>query len=340
MEKLKRIAAIPLSGILGVVLRLRHLLYDRGLLESVTFDRPVIGVGNLNLGGAGKTPMTEYLTALLSGDYRLAILSRGYKRRTKGYREATSQSTPAEIGDEPYQIYRKWHDRIILAVDADRHHGIARLIERHNPDIILLDDAFQHRRIRPSLQILLTPFHRPFTADRLFPAGSLRDLPSRARAADMIVVTKTPAGASESEKEKIRRALAPYGKPVFFAGYRYGAPRDAEGRVCDCFGGGRLLVLTGIADPEPLYAELRRRQTAFDRIRFADHHQYSAKDIQKIKQKINKNNYRCVLTTEKDFVKLHEKLPGLCYWPVEVDMHDEHSFKKLLYESIKSEKSV
>jgi len=332
---------MPVAALWGVGLRIRHFLYDKQWLPVKNPPVPVVGVGNLNLGGAGKTPMSDYLIGLLRPHYRVAFLSRGYKRQTSGYVEAGPDSTVRDIGDEPLQLYRKWKGQVPVAVDEDRARGIERLVRRHHPDVIILDDAFQHRRIRPTWQILLTPFHRPFVGDWLFPAGTLRDLKSRAHAADLIVVTKTPAGASSGAKQKLKSSLERYGKPVFFAGLHYGTPRNAQGKTCSLDKlKGKILLITGIADPEPLLTELQERGVPFDHLSYPDHHAYSPKDIHRIRKKINKENYACVLTTEKDFVKLQEHLDGIHYLPIEVFMEEEQPFKHMLYESIKSEKFV
>ncbi len=332
---------MPLAWLWSRVLWLRHRLYDTGRLKSHAFSVPVIDVGNLQLGGTGKTPMTEYLIRLLRDDFKIAVLSRGYKRRSKGYLEADEHATPALIGDEPYQIHRKFGPEVIVAVDTDRVRGVQNLLKRHRPGIIILDDAFQHRRIRARVDLLLTPFHRPFFRDRLIPAGRLRDLPARARQASVILVTKTPESASVTEKQNILRALQAYRKPVFFTGLRYGPARTAREQTCSLIQpGARILLVTGIADAEPLLQYLHKQGIQVDHLSFADHRHYGPAALNRIRREWEAKDYDGMLTTEKDFVKLQLHFPGICYLPVEVSIENEQHFKNWLYEQIKSRKPI
>ncbi len=183
----------PVSWLYGAVVIIRNKLFDWGLFRSKSFDVPVICVGNLSVGGTGKTPHTEYLIKLLHDKYQVAVLSRGYKRRTQGYVLATPQSTARTIGDEPYQMYTKFPS-VTLAVDENRCHGIEKLLALKKPavDVVLLDDAFQHRYVKPGLSILLTDYHRLFCDDALLPAGRLREPVSGKNRAQIIIVTKCP----------------------------------------------------------------------------------------------------------------------------------------------------
>ncbi len=210
-----RILLLPFSWLYGLLIALRHLLYDAGLFKSNgNFEVPVICVGNLNLGGTGKTPFTEYLIRTLSDNYKIGIVSRGYGRKTNGYLLATDQSTASEIGDEPLQIYQKFGNQIELAVCEDRTYGIKHLLtDRQGIQLIILDDAFQHRKVNADLNILLSPYDRPYFEDYLIPAGNLRDIKSAARRADMLVFTKTPQAIISSN---FRNQLPEHLKHMFW----------------------------------------------------------------------------------------------------------------------------
>ncbi len=344
METLLKIVAMPLAWLVGGILRLRHFLYDAGLYKIYRPSLPVIAVGNLQLGGAGKTPMTEYLIRLLKNDYRTAVLSRGYKRRTKGFVMAGKDTTPLSLGDEPFQFYRKFGSEIVVAVDENRARGI-RLLQHHvNPQVILLDDALQHRRVEAGLKVLLTPFHRPFVYDRLFPAGRLRDLKIRARNADIIVITKTPPNATAGRKKSLLSALEKYGKPVLFASIVYETPRDAAGKEIpwEIWQKEPFLLITGIADAKPLMDYLKSKNLKFSHLKFPDHHHYDKHTREHIRKQIHRLGAKRILTTEKDFVKLQEGFPAAAYVPIRfaLESGDEKLLKHLIYEQIKSTKSL
>ncbi|NPA43469.1 MAG: tetraacyldisaccharide 4'-kinase [Chlorobi bacterium] len=330
---------VPLRGVLAA----RHFLYDRGWLPVWRPDLPVIGVGNLNLGGAGKTPFTEYLVRLLlDRGIPTAVLSRGYKRRSKGFRLARPDSALEELGDEPWQMWRKFSgdSRFCLAVDADRRRGIRRLQDICRPRVIVMDDAFQHRRVEPGLQILLTPFHRPFTRDRLFPAGTLRDLPSRAAAASVIVVTKTPEG-QEHRKAELRRELEKFGKPVFFSSLEYDLPRTDKGGVkWDELRASPVLAVTGIADPQPFYDALSAKNINFVRFTFPDHAAYGPARAEKIRRAAERIGARWIVTTEKDYHKLRPYGLPLAYVPVKMRVENEHLFNQKILHYVDTRKFI
>lgn len=303
----------PLSACYGGVIALRHFLYDKGILPSVAHPVPVICVGNLSFGGTGKTPMTLYLAQLLRPYYRVAILSRGYKRASKGFYLAGEGATVAELGDEAFLYYRTSLD-VRVAVDGDRNNGVRQLLGLPQPpEVILLDDALQHRRIRPGFTILLTTYARLYARDALFPAGSLRDRKRQARRADVVVVTKCPANLAEAERETIRAALKLLPRQhLFFSAIRYGEVlQSAMGKLSlDALTGEPFTLVTGIADPEPLITFLKRKGLQFKVMRYPDHHAFSEREIAGLRQR------EMVVTTEKDYVRLQGRVERLYYVPM------------------------
>ena len=331
-----KIVSLPLQ----LLLRWRHFLYDKGLIDIYEPPKPSIGIGNLNIGGTGKTPMTEYLADLLKDRFRVAVISRGYGRKTKGFTLAGAGTGPGEIGDELHQIYRKFNGKIFAAADADRRRAIEKLEAELNPDVYVFDDIFQHRKIRPGLQILLTPFDRIFTEDCLFPAGRLRDLPERAHAADMIVVTKTPENADPERKKTVKRQLSRYGKPVFFMKTLYEKPRRGN-RIFEWsyFKGKKFLVVTGIARPQYFTDELRKKNLTFVVANFPDHAEYNAKRTEKIRQKLIRENLDGIITTEKDYAKLKQAGFDPFYVPIRLEP-EEKLFNQKILTYVDSRKSL
>ncbi len=335
----------PLCKLMSVILTVRHFLYDKNFISQVSFEIPLIIVGNLNLGGAGKTPMTEYLTNLLiKAGKRVAVLSRGYKRNTQGFIIAREHSKVDEIGDEPFQIYNKFKENpsFILAVHKNRADGIERLQKRFNPDVIILDDAFQHRELKSGMKILLTPFHKPFYRDRIFPCGNLRDLPSRAHAAHMIVVTKTLVGGKK-EIEEIRKKLQQnYLKPVFFSYVDYGQPQDKHEKKYDWdyFKKKKMLILTGIADPQPFYEFLKSKNLNFVKLSLPDHEAYGKERIKQIKNMVEKENIDLILTTEKDFFKIKNRFDALFYVPIKIGFLEQEKFNSKILHYVNTGKFV
>ncbi len=340
-----RLIFLPFSILYALITEVRNALYDKGILKSVAFDLPVINVGNLNLGGSGKTPQIEYLIRLLQPAYKVAVVSRGYKRLTKGFLVADEQTTPASIGDEPYQIYRKFDD-IIVAVGEDRVAAVKKVIDAYQPDVILLDDAFQHRRIRAGLQILLTPFDRPFYKDWLLPAGNLRELPKNARRANMVVVTKMPKKAKLENQLEIKKNIKKYAgnKDVFFS--KIGYADDVNNGIAKIqlsdLKSYKILLVTGIANPQPLYAFLSEKNINFESLKFGDHHRFSMADIQRIKQQFDgiKASKKLILTTEKDFVRLSSLLSSdvLFYLPIQTEIVDNEKFNNKIIDYVRDYK--
>lgn len=327
----------PLAWLYGLGVRLRNALFDCGVLRSVSFPLPVICVGNLTVGGTGKTPHTEYLIRLLTASgMHTGVLSRGYKRKSKGFLWADAGTPMEQIGDEPFQMRSKFPD-IRLAVDADRPHGIRCMTapEVTPPlDVILLDDAYQHRYVKAGLNILLTDYRRPIYEDALLPAGRLREPLSGKSRADIVVVSKCPPRLSESEAEAIRQRLCLEEKQsLFFSTLRYGdlhpfdGPTDATRPLSSLTEDTPVLVLTGIASPDKLLHDLQGYTRRISSLRFPDHHQFTDGDAETINRRFAEAGAgTLLLTTEKDATRLHhlplsdEVKRNLYILPIEVDI--------------------
>lgn len=312
--KLLRIISFPFVPIYYLIIRLRNLFYDAGIIKSKSYDIPIICVGNLSVGGTGKTPMVEYLINLLKGREQVATLSRGYKRKTKGFIIADNNASVETIGDEPMQFYSKF-DEITVAVDADRQNGISKLI-RSGVGAIILDDAYQHRKVIAGLIILLTTYSKPYFKDYMLPTGDLREPRSGAKRADIIVVTKCPDNISEAEKIEITKSIKPLKhQEVFFSWVTYDdMPSDIK---TDTF----FTLVTGIANPKPLIGHLKSKGFNFEHLEFKDHHNFSQSEIEHLKTK------EVILTTEKDHMRLKQYLDKdrLFFLPMksEIDRPDD-----------------
>lgn len=316
-----RLLLFPFSIIYDLVTRIRNHLYNIGHKPSFRFDVPVISIGNLNAGGAGKTPMTEYIIRLLSTKHKLATLSRGYKRRSKGFRVANSNDNASTIGDEPYQMFLKFGNNVVVTVGEDRAYAIPNILqEDEDIEAILLDDAFQHRSVDPSFSILLTEYDRPFTRDYVLPAGNLRESRKGASRADVIVVTKCPSGNlnTDSITNDIRKYAGD--KPVFFTTLRY---RDLIPFGNLSSPSGKIILVTGIAHPGPLYDHLKQHFEILKHFRYADHYSFTESDVKDIHYEAQQISDACIVTTEKDMVRLRSmaSVPGhpWFYMPIEVE---------------------
>ena len=301
----------PFAWIYGWVTAIRNLLFDWGLLESREYDIPVISVGNITIGGTGKTPHIEYLVRLLAPKYKVAVLSRGYKRKSRGYVLATADTPMKMIGDEPWQMVQKFPD-IYVAVDADRRNGIERLMndpETKDVQVILLDDAFQHRYVSPGRNILLTDYHRLITQDMLLPAGRLRESAHGKERANMVIVTKCPEDMSPMQYRIIAESLQlrPY-QHLFFSTVKYGKMINLhthELRSMSEMRKHNVLLITGIGCPKQMNMDMEKRFTSVKSIDFRDHHYYSQSDIQTIAEELNDMpEPKIIITTEKDTTRL------------------------------------
>ncbi len=304
----------PLAFLYWLVTFIRNWLYDKGIFKSFSFDIPIIAVGNLSVGGTGKTPQIEYLIRLLSDNYKVAVLSRGYKRTTKGFILADENASASSIGDEPFQFYSKFPN-IQVAVDANRKSGIENLLQLPNkPDVVLLDDAFQHRKVKAGFYILLTAYDDLFCDDNILPFGNLREPSSGKKRADMIIVTKCPKDLSELAQQKIKEKLK-VKQQVFFTTIQYDDcvfGNDSQLLVSEIQSESKVLV-AGIAKPKLFFDFLKNDND--ETLVFPDHHDFSKQDCELI---LAKANGRKIITTEKDFVRLNGLLPKeqLFYLPI------------------------
>ncbi|WP_225035006.1 tetraacyldisaccharide 4'-kinase [Winogradskyella sp. SM1960] len=297
--KIIRIILFPIVPIYYLITRLRNWLYDVGVKPSQSYDFPVICVGNLSTGGTGKTPMIEYLIRLLKDEKSLATLSRGYKRKTNGFILADDKANADTIGDEPFQFHRKFND-LTVAVDADRQNGIAELMTLDDqPDVILLDDAFQHRKVKAGFNILLTAYNNLYYKDIVLPSGNLREPRSGANRADLIVVTKCHKDISDAEKLKIASKLSlKDNQEVFFSYVDYAKNVVSESAALELSTLPKFTLVTGIANAQPLVRFLVEKGLKFDHLEFGDHYNFRASDIEKL------NSKSLIITTEKDYVRL------------------------------------
>lgn len=287
---------LPAAWLYDGITALRNLLFDYGILVERSYPIPIIGIGNLAVGGTGKTPHVElFVRWLLKEQKRVAVLSRGYGRKTRGFALVDQHSTAKEVGDEPLQIFRHFeNENFIGAVCENRRHGIELLLSLENPpDVILLDDAFQHRYVRPGLRILLTEFSRTYHQDYLLPAGRLRERACGAKRADIVIITKCPDTANEADcRQKGRTLHLRSEQQLFFTAIDY-APLPFVDEA---------LLITGIAHPKPIVEYLRGRGIILEHMTFSDHHDFSAADLRRITQAAERHN--TIFTTEKDFARL------------------------------------
>lgn len=317
MQLLRKIL-FPFSMVFHLVTYLRNRLYDSGIFRSYEFPFPIIAVGNLSTGGTGKSPMVEYLIRLLETDYRIATLSRGYGRKSSGFVLADHKASSETLGDEPFQFHRKF-PKITVAVDADRVQGVQTLLNlTPKPDVVLLDDAFQHRRLKAGFYILLTAFSDLYADDFLLPTGNLRESRSGAKRAQLIVVTKCPADLSASEQEKIRRRLKPRDdQQVFFSriGYDEFVFSEESRLSLDEIRNRKKTVVAGIAKPRPFFNHISGPEDTL--MEFPDHHDFSSTDTDRIAAGGN-----LIVTTEKDYGRLKPKMPGaaLYYLPIKTEL--------------------
>ncbi|MDO6760292.1 tetraacyldisaccharide 4'-kinase [Tamlana sp. 2_MG-2023] len=327
--KILRYLLFPVVPIYFLVTWLRNKLYDLGIKKTMTYDFPVICVGNLSAGGTGKTPMIEYLVKLLKDDYKLATLSRGYKRKTEGFQLADANATAETVGDEPFQFYNKFKDGIQVAVDSDRQNGIAKLQAlAKKPEVILLDDAFQHRKVQAGFNVMLTTYANPFYNDIVLPTGDLREPRSGAKRANCIVVTKCPSDLKSAEKDAIVSKIKPNKEQaVFFSAIVYSDTLFSETGSITFDAINKFTLVTGIANASPLVQFLKGKQLNFEHLNYKDHHDFTDKDIKALSKK------SCIVTTEKDFMRLKDYAvlkDTLYYLPIEVKIDDAVKFNDLI----------
>jgi len=337
---------LPFSILYAFIMRVRNYLYDTGRRGSIQFDANIIAVGNLTVGGTGKTPHIEYLIRLLKQQYKVATLSRGYGRKTKGFIIADERSSALTIGDEPYQYQLKYGNEITVAVGEERALAIPSiLLEKPETQVVLLDDAYQHRAVRPLMNILLSDYNRPFYNDFVLPAGRLRESRNGAKRADAVIVSKCPDSLSEKEENEIREKILPYIKndtPVFFTGIKYSAPQavfDSELK----WQGKKVVLFTGLAYAAPLVDYIQMTFGLEEQISFPDHYSYKKEDVRRIIKRfeqLNRNDDHILMTTEKDMVKFQDsvmknELRGkpFFYIPIEIYfLKEKEKFDQLVLE--------
>ena len=349
----------PLSIFYGIIVTIRNKCFDWKILKSTEFDIPVISVGNLTTGGTGKTPHIEYLVKLLHDDHNIAVLSRGYRRKTKEFILATTNSSTSEIGDEPKQLKQKFH-KLSVAVDRNRVNGIMKLKEKvKGIKAVLLDDAFQHRYVTPGLSIVLISYHKPVFKDYILPFGNLRESRNGIHRADIVIVTKTPESFKPIEKRLWMKNLKLYPYQfLYFTSYKYHDPqpvfkgkhKNLEVEILKKEKPA-FLVVTGIANPLPLHNWLKKISKKLTTLSFPDHHTFTKQDIHTISNKFDsiKNKSKYIITTEKDATRFRElNLKNetirdyMYYVPVEVEFlyNDAKNFNKQIKDYVGKNKRI
>jgi len=325
---------LPFSLVYGSILALRNLFYDKGWFKSKSYATPIICIGNLSIGGTGKSPMIEYLISFLKEDYKVAVLSRGYKRKTIGFREVAINSKAEDVGDEPLQFKQKFPE-IMVVVCANRQEGIEKI--RIKADVILLDDAFQHRKVSASTNVLLTTFNDLYVHDMILPAGNLRESKRGAKRADLVMVTKCPEKHSYAKLQEIQYILnlrteqKIYFSKISYDEYIYGI---SETLPLNYLLDKNFTLVTGIASQKPLVEFLKQNQFNFEHKKFPDHHYFSNSEIKNLKEK------EIILTTEKDFVRLQPRLnkSAIYYLPIKTAILNEQEklFKEYIINEIEN----
>lgn len=356
MKKIIQILLLPFSFLYALILSIRNKLYDFNILPSKTFSNTItINVGNLNVGGVGKTPHVAYLVKLLSSEYNVAILSRGYKRKTRGFMVANHTSTFEDVGDEPLQ-FKKMFGNCTVAVDEKRDRGIKTIKENYpTTDVVLLDDAFQHRAVNPDINILVTEYSNLFVNDLVLPSGRLREWKSGYKRADIIIVSKCPIILSPIDRRRITEEIKPkdYQK-IYFSYINYGNPKpftpEAENYLeLTKDKNTSILLITGIANPSPLYYYLKNNFKVVEHLKYPDHHPFSEKEIEELKTAFNTliGNNKLIITTEKDFMRL--SLPRILplindlpvfYLPIGISFHgdDKKQFEEQILNYVRKNK--
>lgn len=319
-----------------IILKIRHYCYDNGIFKSIKFDIPIISIGNIAIGGTGKTPHTEYFIKQMMPTHKVAVLSRGYGRKSRGFHLVQTDSTVREVGDEPLQMKRKFVD-VVVAVCEKRVKGIELLLalpDEVRPTVIILDDAFQHRKVTPSKNILLVDYNTMLEPGILFPFGRLRDLPEQKRRADMVIVTKCP-GEISPEERFIREQHLKLSKnqQLAFSTLKYGDPQSVfEGADRRYIYSKYAILITAVANPKPLQYQLLPDYKIIEKMNFRDHHNFTKVEVHKINRKLAKNPKAVIFTTEKDAQRMMEKTKfsqsvkeRLFYIPIEVAFINENA---------------
>jgi len=331
MGKLRKLL-FPFSILFGVITYVRNKFFDWGVMSSYVIPVKSITVGNLSVGGTGKTPLVAFLAVILSKTKKTTILSRGYGRNTKGYFQANATSSASTVGDEPLQYFTQLAPDVSVVVCESRTEGVQKIMSEIQPEIILLDDAFQHRKVKAGYSILLMDYNKPFYKDCMLPAGDLREYTSGKKRADRLIVTKCPADLSIETKKNICLKIGFLDTHVYFSNIVYGSILSFDNQIIKTFG--KVLLVTGIANPFPLYSHIKETNKV-ELVTFPDHHAFSVTDIQKIHTKFDllEDTNAVILTTEKDFMRLKsivtknelERYPW-CYIPIRISLDREEEF--------------
>lgn len=340
---------VPLSALYGLCVYIRNMLYDRGVFKSTKFDIPIINIGNITVGGTGKTPHTEFILSLLSTEYKTATLSRGYKRKSKGFHYVQTTDSADTSGDEPLQIKQKFPD-VIVSVEGNRVYAINKLLKDNNGlQVILLDDAFQHRKVNAGLNIVLIDYHRPLYRDHMLPWGRLRDNKSQLKRAEIVIVTKCPGDLQPIDLRMISKYtnLRPYQK-LFFTTFEYGEkePVFTDVELPDLLTGKGTVAIAGIASPKVFISYVQRCFGNVKPLVFADHHKFTKADIKRICKLAE--NAAVVITTEKDCMRLRQcagDIPAeikskMFYIPIKVKfLRDEDKFINHILSYVRTNKN-
>jgi len=318
-------------------------MYDKGWVVSQKFEEPIINVGNLSMGGTGKTPQIEYLIRLLKNQYKIAFISRGYKRKTNGFVVADQQASVGNIGDEAFQIHQKFPE-VYVAVGEKRVPAIRKVLVNFKPDVILLDDAYQHRAVSAGLNIVVSAYDNLFVQDFVLPTGNLRECKKQVKRADIVLVSKCPSHINEKNKAKIKQKIRKYFfKDIFFTMIDYDdsiTNKQIEISVSD-LSQYKILLITGIANPTPLFTFLSEKNCIFESLKFGDHHNFSKADISLITNRFErlKGKKKILLTTEKDYVRLQNlvDLP-LFYLPIQTKILERELFNEKILNYVSKEK--
>ncbi|MFC6269603.1 tetraacyldisaccharide 4'-kinase [Frigoriflavimonas asaccharolytica] len=339
---MKRWYLYPFAMLYNVITGTRNVSYNIGLQKSTPFKTPIINVGNLSVGGSGKSPMVMYLAELLSKNYRTGVLSRGYGRKTKGYEVTNYESNYKTVGDEAMQLFQRFKNKFVIAVSEDRVAGAKKLIYDMDLETLILDDAYQHRAIKAGFNILMTDYNDPYFKDFLLPAGDLRESRQGSKRADIIMVSKCPPDLTDEKKQYyISRIKPSRSQKVYFSSINYDENVYSlrEELPDNNLAYYDILLITGIANPKPLVDHLAKYSQKVKHLKFKDHHNFSNDDIQNILKEYKKmGEYKMILTTEKDYVRLKSfdyirKL--IYYWPINVQIDQQQEFNKTIEDYVR-----
>ncbi|MGZ5273830.1 MAG: tetraacyldisaccharide 4'-kinase [Kaistella sp.] len=332
---MKRWYLYPFSLGYHFVTSIRNLMYDWGISKSTKFKTPIINVGNLSVGGSGKSPMVMYLAELLSKSHRTGVLSRGYGRLTKGYGITNYDSNYKTVGDEAMQLFERFKNRFVIGVSEERVPGAKKMIDDMDLDVLILDDAYQHRAIKPGFSILMTDYNDPYFKDFVLPAGDLRESRSGAARSQIIMVSKCPEDLTEEKKQYFISRIKPqHYQKVFFSSIGYDENIYSKDKMLpdNNLSYYDILLITGIANPKPLLNHLAKFSQRVKHLKFKDHHNFSDQDIKTIIAEYKKlGEYKIILTTEKDYVRLKtfDYLRDLVYyWPINVNIDKKEDFNR------------